>query len=233
MEWIAAHKGPDCDAAHESDEREKRSRTPAVSGASLRLHEEWIALSNTKTTPGNCVTKCVHMPRRVPGSAHADSRLSRTGGRVTVEERGASRSTIHTRTLTTAPMPAAAAKLDVHPYARTAPMSGTAATTAPSCPMMAVICSINGLRREENHIAMRRSTLMNVSASPLPSSMRASRAVGRSSAKAKMNWPTDMSAAPATSDGVSPADRAAFPPAPAGLRRWRVAPTTAVQAPLR
>lgn len=38
--------------------------------------------------------------------------------------------------------------------------------------MMAVNCSINGFRREVNHIAMMRSTLMNVSAAPLPSRMR-------------------------------------------------------------
>ena len=66
----------------------------------------------------------------------------------------------------------------VQPQRPSAQVMGTAAPTAPSCPSVPVSWVTNGTRRSGNHRLTSRSTQMNVSASPIPTNVRASRASG-------------------------------------------------------
>jgi hypothetical protein len=60
-----------------------------------------------------------------------------------------------------------------------------------------VSCVISGTVRPGNHTATNRRTLMNVIASPAPTSTRAATAAGTSEASASTSWPTAMVTAPA------------------------------------
>ena len=72
-----------------------------------------------------------------------------------------------------------------------------AAAIEPSWPKMPVSWVISGTVRPVNHMPITRSTLMNVIASPAPTSTRATMAVGTSVATARRNWPAAIVSAPA------------------------------------
>ncbi len=69
---------------------------------------------------------------------------------------------------------------------------------------MPVSCDISGIRRAGNHAETSRSTLMNVIASPAPTSTLASNAVEKSVERASASWPAAMVSAPATSSRREP-----------------------------
>ena len=83
------------------------------------------------------------------------------------------------------PTPAAERNADVQPRECSNAASGTADSTWPSCPTSPVSCVITGTRRAGNHAVITESTLMNVSASPMPTSTRAAMASGRVTANAR------------------------------------------------
>ena len=77
----------------------------------------------------------------------------------------------------------------VQPSPLSAYVIGTAAATAPSCPVRPVIWVSSGTRLPENHATTRRSTLMKTIASPVPTRTRAASAVPYESANANPTWP--------------------------------------------
>jgi hypothetical protein len=83
-------------------------------------------------------------------------------------------------------------------------MIGTVDAIAPNWPMSPVSCTITGLRRGGKERLTSLITLMNVIASPAPTSILAASPSRRSSAKAKTTWPHDMTRAPMTSMRLEP-----------------------------
>ena len=69
---------------------------------------------------------------------------------------------------------------------------------------MPVTCVITGTWRGANHAGTRRMTLMNVIASPAPTSTRATTAQPASSASASRSWPAAMTTPPVTSSSREP-----------------------------
>jgi hypothetical protein len=67
-----------------------------------------------------------------------------------------------------------------------------------------VSCVINGTRRAGNQAPITDRTLMNVSASPAPTSTRAAIASGNAVATASSSWPAAMITAPTTTSERAP-----------------------------
>jgi hypothetical protein len=93
--------------------------------------------ARAKTAGGNWVTKCVHMPSRVPGCFQAATRSSRTRAPVT----GPPSESVHwrpvgsparDRTATNSPRAAMVPKALVHPRSRRSTANGTALRTWPT-----------------------------------------------------------------------------------------------------
>ena len=133
--------------------------------------------------PEKLVVKCVHSPSRVPGSFQARRRLFRTSPSDCLVRRSGSSygvSLIRNRTATpvTRLRTLAPAKVLVQPKAWKAAAIGTVDMIAPRPPSMPVACDITGCRSAGNQDMTTRSTLMNTSASPTPSTARAASAAG-------------------------------------------------------
>ena len=111
---------------------------------------------------------------------------------------GALRRPTATATAATRPTPAAVTNVGVQPAACRPATSGNAATTCPACPSSPVSWVTRGARRAGNHAGISRSTLMNVIASPAPTSTRAASPSDRLPAAAISSCPPAMSTAPAT-----------------------------------
>jgi hypothetical protein len=90
-------------------------------------------------------------------------------------------------------------------------MSGYAARTWPSWPMMPVSWVISGTLRPGNHSDTTRRTLMKVIASPAPTSTRAATAVGTSVATASSACPAAIVTAPAATIAREPKRSSASP----------------------
>src|SRR5689334_10000852 len=149
--------------------------------------------------PEKAVTKWVERPRRVPGSRHdARSASSRPVAATIVTPGGALRRPTATTTAASRPTPAAMSKVGVHPAACSPATSGNAATIWPACPSSPVSWVTSGARPAGNQAGISRSTLMNVIASPAPTSTRAASPSDRLLAVAISSWPPDMNTAPTT-----------------------------------
>ena len=82
--------------------------------------------------------------------------------------------------------------------------NGSADSTWPSCPQMPVSCVTSGTRCGANQCGTSRSTEMNVTASPRPTTARAAMAAGRDSVNASTSWPAAISVAPDTINALEP-----------------------------
>ena len=133
---------------------------------------------------------CVQRPSRVPGSRQACLRLCSTSRGVAAgggagAPGGRLRSTASTASATATPSAAAEPNAVAHPGPCSNAANGIADSTCPSWPMSPVSCVITGTRRAGNHATTTASTLMNVNASPAPTSTRAAMASGSRSASAR------------------------------------------------
>ena len=149
-------------------------------------------------------------PSRVPGSAHASrtlrvavasaARSGTRGGRPCGESRRrASASTAVT--MLTAPVER---NDGVHPHAARTAANPTAETTNPSWLIGPVVVVIFALRCGGNQAGTSRITLMNVSASPMPSTTRAAYASGSDAANANIAWAPAMTSEPTTTSRFDP-----------------------------
>ena len=158
--------------------------------------------SSPKTVPQNWVPVCVQSPSRVPGSDHdrrrpaTTSRGDKAAGRAGAPG-GRSRTTASTARAAARPTPAADRNAGVQPRVCSNAASGTAESTCPSWPTSPVSWVITGTRRAGNHAVTTESTLMKVSASPMPTSTRAAIASGSEPASARSSWPAAIASAPA------------------------------------
>ena len=124
------------------------------------------------------MTKCVHSPRRVPGSRQACRSCDQRLARAHVASRGGHAGGVATARTADADGdggPDAARDEErraTSPPSCSSATSGTAAAICPNWPRMPVSCVISGARWGGNHSATSRSTLMNVIASPAPTSTR-------------------------------------------------------------
>ena len=158
--------------------------------------------SSPKTVPQNWVPVWVHSPSRVPGSDH-DGRSPRSTSRGGAAGGGGgapggrSRTTASTASPTARPTPAA--REERRGPARAVQQRGErhrARAPARAGRRGPVSCVITGTRRGGNHAVTTESTLMNVSASPVPTSTRAAMARGSEVASASTSWPAAIVNAP-------------------------------------
>ncbi len=117
---------------------------------------------------------------------------------------GPSRRNSTTSTRTTAPRAASPAKPANQPKAPTARARGATASSCPTCPASPVIWLTTGICRGVNHSATRRTTEVKMQASPAPSRMRASTAVGTASAAASSSWAADITSIPVATTQETP-----------------------------
>jgi len=143
---------------------------------------------------------CDQKPRRVPGVSQASRRLShipRPGPATWASTPGGwFRSTASTSTIARTPSAAAEANAGVQPGPCSSAASGIALSTWPSWPMSPVSWVMTGARRGGNQAFTTRSTLMNVNASPAPTSARARKAAGSADASASVSCPAAMISPP-------------------------------------
>ena len=159
---------------------------------------------------GNKLMNPAQNPRRVPGSAHASrtprlavanaARRGTRGGRGSGESRSRARASTAVATLT-----AAADRNDgVHPQAASTAANPTAETTKPNWLSGPVAVVTFALRCGGNQAGTSRITLMNVSASPTPSTARAAYANGSAAAIANIAWAPAMTSDPTTISRFDP-----------------------------
>jgi len=165
--------------------------------------------SSANTVPENCVPVCVQRPSRVPGSRQACWRLCSTSRGVAAgggagAPGGRLRSTASTASATAVPSAAAEPNAVVQPGPCSSAANGIADSTCPSCPTSPVSCVISGTRRGGNQATTTASTLMNVSASPAPTSTRAAMAKPSPSARARSSCPAAITSAPVTTSVRAP-----------------------------
>ncbi|GAA4501287.1 hypothetical protein GCM10023191_051110 [Actinoallomurus oryzae] len=139
--------------------------------------------------------KCAHTAVRVPRCPTTSRRPAETG--VFTRERsiagaGWSATHHHTTNARATLSTAVPRKVGVQPYARRAADSGTVPPTWPSDPVIAVSAVSTANRRRGNQEAARRTTLMNVKASPRPTMPRPRTASGREVATANSASPRAM-----------------------------------------
>ena len=151
--------------------------------------------SSRKTIAGNCVVKCTHMPSRVPGSrqdaaicrrTYAAPRCGKGSGSC---PSGWSLRKSSSRTRTTTPAAALPAKAAVQPSPCSRRAITRVETRLPAMPARPASWATSGPRRAGNQRLPRRRTLMNVIASPQPSSAREARAAPYEEEKAKPSLP--------------------------------------------
>ena len=152
--------------------------------------------SSAKTVPENWVVKWVHRPSRVPGCCQAERRswpACREGHRV-VPAQGAGWGSRGRRArpgfLRRRSGRAAARNAEVQPDRCSSATNGTALSSWPTCPRMPVTWVITGTRRGGSQAVTSRSMLMNVTASPAPTSTRPTRASGTFGLTASSVWPS-------------------------------------------
>jgi hypothetical protein len=148
----------------------------------------------------NCVPMWPKKPSRVPGRAHT-ARTCASAARTGIAAPGAQlaagalRTTVHARTATTAPTPAAPPNAVPQPAPCSTAANGTADTTWPSWHRIVVSCVMTGTRRAANHRGISASVAVNTTASPAPTSTRASTASGNAGATASRSWPDAITSA--------------------------------------
>jgi hypothetical protein len=121
------------------------------------------------------------------------------------------RTTASTASATATPSAAAATNAVLHPRPCSSAANGSADSTWPDCPIRPVSWVINGTRRGGNQAVTTDSTLMNVSASPAPTSTRAVTASGSVVARASPSCPAAMMSAPATISRRAPKRSSSMP----------------------
>src|SRR5689334_14549373 len=157
---------------------------PVVAGNPCPMVRNGYPHSTPNIIDGNKLMNPAQNPRRVPGSAHASrtprlavanaARSGTRGGRRCGESRNRARASTAVPTLT-----AAAERNDgVQPHAASTAANPTAETTKPNWLSGPVAVVTFALRCGENQAGISRITLMNVKASPTPSTARAAYANG-------------------------------------------------------
>ena len=144
---------------------------------------------------------CVKKPSLVPGRFHTRpivASVSRivVGSVNTSAPGGELRISASASTNANNPSEAALAKANVQPDPCRIIRNGTAERICPDCPSKPVNCDTMGTRRLSNHCGTRRSTEMNVRASPTPTSARAPTATGRDSVVASTSCAITINRAP-------------------------------------